>query len=213
MVAVAIQLKGAHTDTLSSVRDAGYRPQLCVCVSISICQGPTSSAQSLTSHTAKSFVPRLWFMTQSWRGAQHQCAITWKRGCVCACVYSFQHKPYHKPNYFLPSPLLRDCMFSNIRSSLQRAKQGGPGERGSTQHQCRSTEQAGGHTMQNKGAKTQLFQSNARSTNQWRVPEWWQDCRQTATLSGISKMSLFLAAAGLLLFFVIIWEGFINCTA
>lgn len=37
-VTVAIQLKGAHTDALGGVRDAGHRPRLCVCASISICQ-------------------------------------------------------------------------------------------------------------------------------------------------------------------------------
>lgn len=101
MGTVAIQLKGAHIDTLRGIRDTGYGPpteQLCVCVSISICQGPglTSSAPSLTSHTEMSFVPRLWFMIRPWRGAQHQCVITWK--CVSVCVPAFTlHKTNRRP--------------------------------------------------------------------------------------------------------------------
>lgn len=133
MGTVAIQLKGAHTHALSGIRDAGYRPQLCVCVSISICQRPglTSSAPSLTSHTAKSFVPRLWFMTGSWRWAQRQCVITWDRVCLCL---SFSTQNIPQAHYFLSTPLMWNCMFPSIHSSLQRAQQGFPGESGSSQH-------------------------------------------------------------------------------
>lgn len=56
MGTVAIQLKRAPIDTVGGVGDAGYCPQLCVYVSITICQrtGLTNSAPSRTSHSAKS---------------------------------------------------------------------------------------------------------------------------------------------------------------
>lgn len=56
-----------------------------------------SSTPTLTGCVHNSFVPVPWFMTSSWKEAQHQSGVTWKPGCVCVCVLvcPFQHKKRH----------------------------------------------------------------------------------------------------------------------
>lgn len=88
------------------------------------------------------------FACDSWPGLGGEPSVTvWLHEglCVCLCLPFFKYKN----KLYAPINSCHRCRtspFPNIRSSLQRAELGRAGERRSTPHQFRSTQQAGGHT-------------------------------------------------------------------